>query len=79
MYPRLSQTDKIRMKEELRVEIGKLLQQLKTVDCNKKLIYEEENVVKQVERIEEFFDKVCNNLSEIRDYMITLNEHMMND
>ena len=56
MYPRLSQTDKIRMKEELRVEIGKLLQQLKTVDCNKKLIYEEENVVEQVGRIEEFFD-----------------------
>ena len=79
MYPTPSQRDKMRIQTELKNEIVKLLQLLKTVDCNAELIYEEENVVEQLGRIEEFFDEICDNLSEVRDYMMTLLEYMIDD
>ena len=79
MYPTPSQRDKTNQKAELKAEIIKLLQMLKTVDCNAELIYEEENVVEQLGRIEEFFDEICDNLSEVRDYMMTLLEYMIDD
>lgn len=79
MYPTPSQRDKIRIQTELKNEIVKLLQLLKTIDCNAELIYEEENVVEQLGRIEEFFDEICDNLSEVRDYMMTLLEYMIDD
>ena len=45
MFPTPRQKDKMRAQVELKAEIVKLLQLLKTVDCNAELIYEEENVV----------------------------------
>ena len=79
MFPTPIQKDKIRIQAELKGEIIKLLQLLKTVDCNAELIYEEENVVEQLSRIEEFFDEISDNLSEVRDYMMTLLEYMIDD
>ena len=79
MFPTPRQKDKIRIQAELKGEIIKLLQLLKTVDCNAELIYEEENVVEQLSRIEEFFDEISDNLSEVRDYMMTLLEYMIDD
>ena len=38
------------------------------------LIYEEEHVVEHLQRIEEYFEELQDNLSEVRDYMVALLE-----
>ena len=41
------------------------------------LIYEEEHVVEHLQRIEEYFEELQDNLSEVRDYMIALLERVI--
>ena len=38
------------------------------------LVFEEEEVVPHLQRIEEFFDTLSDNLTEVKDYMIALLE-----
>ena len=48
-----------------------------SIDHVTPLIYEEEHVVEHLQRIEEYFDELQDNLSEVRDYMIALLEYVM--
>ena len=41
------------------------------------MIYEEEHVVEHLQRIEEFFEDLIENLSEVRDYMMALLEYVV--
>ena len=47
------------------------------IDRDTPLIQDGEHVVEHLQRIEEHFENLYDNLSEVRDYMVTLLEHMM--
>ena len=58
-------------------EITNLLRVAQQIDRITPLIYEGEHVVEHLQRIEEFFDELEENLSEVRDYMIALLEYVV--
>jgi len=58
-------------------EITNLLRVAEQIDRITPLIYEGEHVVEHLQRIEEFFDELEENLSEVRDYMIALLEYVV--
>ena len=55
-------------------EIKILLSMSVEINRNTPLIYEEEHVVEHLQRIEEYFEELQDNLSEVRDYMVALLE-----
>ena len=66
-----------RLQAETKVAISNLLQMAEQIDRVTPLIQDNEHVVEHLQRIEEHFENLYDNLSEVRDYMVTLLEHMM--
>lgn len=68
--------DRLRILSEAKHEVSIILALSIEIDKETPLIYDEEHVLPQLHNIEQFFDSLIDNLSEVRDYMITLLEYI---
>ena len=62
--------------QNAKTEISSLLALSQEVDKISPLIYDGEHVVQQLQSIEMFYDTLQDNLSEVRDYMMALQEYI---
>ena len=60
---------------EAKAEVGALRQLAESIDKDTPLIYDGEHVVKHIQSIEEFFEELGDDLSEVLIYMAALHEH----
>ena len=76
-YPTPEEQHRAKILTRTKQEINSLLQVAESIDRATPLIYEEEHVVEHLQRIEEFFEDLIENLSEVRDYMMALLEYVV--
>lgn len=68
------QKQRVLILDQIKQEVSSLLTLGQQIDESEPLIYEEEHVVEHLERIDEFFDTLEDDLTEVRNYMVALLE-----
>ena len=76
-YQSAEQNIRKRVLAEIKSEISSLLTVSTEIDSATPLIYEGEHVVEHIQRIDEFFDKLEDDLHEVRNYMLALQEFVL--
>ena len=76
-YPTPAEVNKLHILKNAKKEISLLLSMSEKINQTTPLIYEEMYVVEHLQRIEEYFEALQDNLSEVRDYMVALLEWLL--